>query len=462
MFLRDTSNIHDRNAIVDIDGNKYTYGELELLSEKYGQDIPARSLVMILCDYCIDTVAFYYCQMNNHVVPIMVDRKLEEQLLVNLIQTYKPEYIWCTEEQADILSPYIEKIMLKKRTHVLLKTHYGRCRMHSELALLLTTSGSTGSAKLVRISYDGLKCNTEDYVKAIGLKQDDRAITTLPMCYCYGLSILHLHWFVGASVFVTEYSVLQPEFWQFFEGASITNMAGVPFIYDMLLRIGFFEKKYPSLRFLTQAGAKLPENKQKYIAEALMKKQVSFYICYGQTEATTYISLLETERVLDKSGSVGRALEHVKIKVDNPNEQGEGELLCKGESISMGYAAGRDDLMSESEEMRILKTGDIAYVDEEGYIFLRGRSKRFVKILGVRTSLDEIEQILLQEYLECEFACMGKDNKIKIYFTGSLSEKDIVEYCKRKLSLNKKFIECRCMEFLPKNSSGKIDYNNIL
>lgn len=458
MFLRDTHDILDRTAIADAFGCKMTYGDLEKMSREYAGYISSRALVMILCDYDIDTVAFYYCQMVNHVVPILLSKNLEQDFLENLIKTYQPEFIWCLEGNDIQLSEYICEVRRCVGQHILLKTNYSGCEMNPELALLMTTSGTTGSAKLVRISYENLRSNMEDYVKAVDIQPDDRVITTLPMYYCYGLSNLHIHWLVGGSVYVTDYSMMNTAFWNFLERSEITNFAGVPYVYDILMQIGFFEKEYPSLRFLTQAGAKLVEDKQVYIAEQLLKKGILFYICYGQTEATTYISVLPYEYAGKKLGSVGRALQNIEVSVTDL----DGELVCRGKSVSLGYAYNRGDLMLLDHNEGILRTGDIAYIDDEGDIFLKGRIKRFVKVLGARVSLDELEQILARHFVGVEFACVGKDNQIQVCYCGEKKlELEISEFCIKKLKLKKNMLSYRNVRLLPRGDSGKILYKEL-
>lgn len=461
MFLRDISDIRDRVAIVDAYDNRLTYGDLVQMSEEYKRMIPSRSLIMILCDYAIQTVAFYYCQMNNHVVPILVDSKLEQSLLENLIQTYQPEYVWMSDSKADSLQSYITEKIIEKSTHVLAKTGYSSCELHSDVALLMTTSGSTGSPKLVRITYDGIRSNMEAYKKGVGLSEDDRLITTLPMHYCYGLSKLHIHWLAGARVYVTDVSMLNTKFWEFFERSQITNFGGVPYTYEILQKINFFEKEYLSLRFLTQAGAKLPEERQRWIAECLNNKGIEFYLCYGQTEATTYISLLQAEKATEKLGSVGCALDGLKVSIENPDDKGVGELVCQGKSISLGYATDRSMLADEDDNCGILRTGDLAYIDEQGDIFIKGRTKRFIKMLGERVSLDEIEALLKIQYPNNEFACSGEDNILNIYHTGALEPREIQQFCKRKLSLQSKLCFVNEIDTIPRNNAGKILYGKL-
>ena len=463
MFLRDTSDILDRIAIVDSNETQLTYGQLENMTVEYNRIIPTRSLVMILCDYQIDTVSFYYCQMNSHVVPILVDPKLEEELLCCLIETYEPEYIWCSPKMVDVLLRFRKSYVYQTEQHIIIKTKYESFEFDPELALLMTTSGSTGSSKMVCMSYENLRVNMSDFVRRIELQMDDRAITTLPMFYCYGLSILHMHWLVGATIYITDDSLLNVRFWEFFEKSKITNFPGVPYVYDILLQIGFFDKNYPSLRFLTQAGAKLSEDKQIYIAKKLMEKNIRFYLVYGQTEATTYISVLDYRKALDKLGSVGTALSSLAVFIREPKKDGIGELVCKGKSVSQGYAEKKEDLLECKRNYEVLETGDLAYIDGDGDIFLKGRSKRFVKILGARISLDEMEQILNQHYSENEFVCVGIDNHVKICYMGNkLMERDVITFCVKKFNLKKSMLECKKVDSFLRTSTGKLQYQSLL
>lgn len=458
MFLRDTGAITDRTAIADAFDNSFTYGELDALSEEYEAYIPTRSLVLILCDYAIETTAFYYCQMTNHVVPILVDNKIKPEFLSKIIRSYEPQFIWCSHKIEATLSETGEERVCEKGEHVILRTSFEKCEMDPNLALLLTTSGTTGSIKFVRLSYTNILCNTQAFVDKVGLCKDDRGITTLPMHHCYGLSLFHMHWLVGASVYVTDWSVLDIKFWNLFHNRKISNFAGVPYTYDMLRQIGFLENEHPSLHFVTLGGAKMSNEEKKEFAKGLQEKNINFYSCYGQTEATTFISGLSSEKVLDKPESVGGSSAGIEISVENPDEKGVGELVIKGKSVSLGYAFCKEDLALGDDNHGCLHTGDMGYVDADGDIFIRGRKARFVKILGKRISLDEIEVVLSGYFSQIEFACSGEDDRINIYYVGSGVEKQILDFCFKEFSIPGKLTECHSVALIPHTSSGKVDY----
>lgn len=461
MFLRDTAAISSRIAIVNEEEDRYTYGELDELSSEYGAKIPTRSLVLILSDHSIETVAFYYCQMVNHVVPILIDRNLNEELLSRIIKSYEPQFIWCEWKDRDKLRGFISKKIFQRGDYAVLQTAYSNIKIHSELALLLTTSGSTGSLKMVRLSYDNLREESKGLGEALCIKEDDKGITSMPMHFSYGLSLMHTHWMVGACMCVSELSMLNIDFWKIIRKEKITNLSGVPYTYDILKQIGFLDHTYESMRFMTQGGGRLSDEQQREFGEKLQEKGVELYLLYGQTETMGAITALAHEKILKKIGSVGKAISGIDISVTNPDEQGVGELVCKGKCISMGYCLGKFDLMRGNDNAGNLNTGDEGVVDNEGDLFIKGRKSRFVKILGIRINLDELESILASYLGVARLACIGSDNDICIYHLGDCKEKEILEFCTRKISIPRSMVRCKLIEQFPYTGSGKIKYVDL-
>ncbi len=461
MFLRNMASIAHRIAVVDGFDNKLTYGELEKISEDYKRCIPTRSLVMILCDYAIETIAFYYSQLSNESVPMLIDRKTKPDILLKIIETYRPQFIWCVSGTEEYLATVAAERICNAGNHLLIRLGFGRCEMDAGLALLLTTSGTTGSAKFVRLSYENLLFNIQAYVKKINICEESRGITTLPMHHCYGLSLLHMHWLVGASICVTDWSVLDVRFWDLLKKAGATNFAGVSYTYEMLKQIDFLENDYPSLSFVTQAGTKMNDAIKKEFSEGLRKKNVDFYICYGQTEASTFISCLSYEDSLKRPDSVGEPLLGIDTFIENPDERGVGELIVKGRTVSLGYAFGWEDLAQGDHNKGYLHTGDLVYTDEEGYLFIKGRKSRIVKLLGERISLDELETVLTLHFSGTEFVCSGEDDRIAVFFTGSRTEKEVLDFCRQQFSISGKLAVCCHIGELPRTGTGKVDYSEL-
>lgn len=454
MFLnRDDINV-SATAIKDAYGNEFSYEYLGNLAEEYKAVMKGRTLVMILCDYEMDTVAFYYCMLANHIVPILVDAQLDTEMIEQLAERYKPQYIW---KPVDGKS----KIVLKRGGHMLIETNNETPDLHDDLALLLTTSGSTGSPKLVRLSYNNVYSNAQNGAKHLQVQADDITITTLPFYYCYGLSIMHIHWHMGAAVCITKQPITSSQFWSFLKESKATNFVTVPYHYEILGRINFIEQDYPALRFITEGGGKLSKELQSSYGKALADKNIRFYILYGQTEGTALLSGIPYDKVLDRLESVGTAFPATKAEVRSANEDSIGELVFQGQSVSMGYAEKEEDLIKGDENQGVLYTGDLAYMDEEGYIYLKGRKKRFVKILGARVSLDEMENIIRMRYTEAEIVCSGCDNHIILYYEREIDEKELIRFCEIKFRIKKSMIELKKVSNIPRNSSGKVLYSKL-
>lgn len=454
MFINKENRNSSETAIMDGYGNRFSYGYLEELAKEYGAVIESRSLVIILCDFEIDTLAFYYCMLVNHIVPILVDAKLDTEMLGELMERYQPQYIWKPMESESAA-------LLKKGKHILERLHDEAIAIHKDLALLLSTSGSTGSSKLVRLTYANLLGNVRAFAEYTELQKDDVTITTLPFFYCYGLSVIHTHWYVGAAVCITDWPMTSEKFWKLFRESRITNFATVPYHYEILDRINFAGQDYPELRFLMEGGGKLPEDKQSFWGNILNSRNIRFYIIYGQTEGTSMLSGIPYRRVSEKLGSVGLAFTGSTAEINQADEIGVGELVFYGDSVSMGYAEKAEDLTKGDENKGILYTGDLACIDAEGYIYLKGRKKRFVKMLGVRISLDEMENIIRLNFPGWNIVCAGEDNHIAIFYENEINENKLIRFCENKFLIRKKMIEVKRIKEIPRNPYGKVKYSEI-
>ena len=281
--------------------------------------------------------------------------------------------------------------------------------VHPDLALLLTTSGSTGSPKLVRLTLRNLAANAESIAQYLQLTPQERPITSLPMSYSYGLSVINSHLQVGATIVFTEDGVLQREFWDAVDQHHCTSFAGVPYTYQMLLQTGLLNKKGSSLRTLTQAGGRLEERYIQQMYDLAMARGWKFMVMYGQTEATARISYVPFERLGGKVGSVGIAIPNGLLSVDEHT----GELVYRGPNVMLGYAECRDDLAKGDELHGVLRTGDLARQDDDGYFYITGRLKRFLKLFGKRFNLDDVEKILSRRF-ETSVACYGRDDLLMV------------------------------------------------
>ena len=459
----------DQTALISDLGQEVTYGELSVISASFGSAVPKRSIILLICENSIESIASYLGFIHFGIVPILVDNKTSLEFIENFKQVYNIKYL-CA--QAAYLESYLvncvqeHNIIYSYGSYkiVELESAENTYQVHPDLALLLPTSGSTGSSKLVRISYKNIYSNTESISKSLPIKSTDRAITTMPMSYSYGLSIINTHLFNGASILVTNKSFMEKEFWSIFSKAKITTFGGVPFIYEMLKRLKFAEMKLDSLKYITQAGGKLSTSLVEYFSESCEKMGIDFYIMYGQTEATARMSILSPDDIRNKKNSIGRAIPGGRFslideKGDDITDGTPGELVYFGDNVSMGYAEKHSDLVLGDTNERTLHTGDIAKRDSDNFYYIVGRKNRFVKIFGVRVGLDGIEDFINSKGVEC--ICSGLDNNLKIYTTNPDSINEIREIVMKNKLIHHKGYSVHLIDSIPRSESGKISYSQL-
>lgn len=454
-------------AAVEEDGKSISYAQLYYEASRVYEHMNKRCMVFSLCTNSIGSLIGYVSFQEFSVVPLLLQAKLDTQLYQYLLETYQPEYIWSPVDNVEKIKDSIK--VYESFDYGLYRTKYAGPVIYSELALLLTTSGSTGSPKLVRQSYNNLLANTKAIVEYLGITDKERPITTLPMNYTYGLSIINTHLHVGAEILLTDRGVIEKQFWNFFKDYEATSIAGVPYTYEMLNRLRFFNMNLPSLRTMTQAGGKLLPALHKRFAEYALENNKKFIVMYGQTEATARMAYLPSEKSLEKYGSMGIAIPGGKFELWDLNKKVinqanvAGELVYSGDNVTLGYAESADDLCKGDERGGILPTGDVAECDADGFYFIVGRLKRFLKIFGNRVNLDEVERLIKTEFQITDCACTGVDDQMEIYVANiSESKKTAIKrYISEKTGLNSSAFTVECIGSIPKNDSGKILYSKL-
>jgi len=265
--------------------------------------------------------------------------------------------------------------------------------LHPDLALLLTTSGSTGSPRLVRLSHRNVQANAEAVADALGVLGTDRAATTLPLHYCYGLSVVHSHLLRGATLVLTGLSVADTCFWDLVREQGVTSFAGVPYTFDLLDRVGFARGSHPSLRYVTQAGGRLAPDRVRHWAEVGRRQGWDLVVMYGQTEATARMACLPPGLATTHPDAVGRALPGGSLwlePVEGVDTPGVGEVVYAGPNVMLGYADGPEDLQ-RGRVVDVLRTGDLGTVSDNGLLRVVGRRSRVAKVLGLRVDLQHVE-----------------------------------------------------------------------
>lgn len=455
----------DNTAVIQDDGQRFSYAELADLTDALADKVPPRSLVFILSENSIESLVGYVSFINHCIVPLMLDAHIDRALLGNFLTEYKPDYLWLSADKA---AEFNGKTVFEQGNYALVKMSDSRTYpLYDELALLLTTSGSTGSPKFVRQSYKNIRANTDSIIEYLKLDSTERAITTLPMNYTYGLSILNTHLAVGATILMTQKTLIQRDFWNFFAQQKATSFGGVPYTYEMLDRLMFFRRKLPDLRTMTQAGGKILPALHKKFAEYAAKEGKHFVVMYGQAEATARMAYLPPEKALEKCGSTGIAIPGGKFdlidanggKITTPDTVGE--LVYTGDNVTLGYAVCGADLAKGDELGGVLQTGDMAQFDADGYFYIVGRKKRFLKIFGNRVGLDETERLIKTQYPELDCACAGKDDAMKIFITDAEKNKEVQNFVAEKTHLNFTAFHVEYIEKIPKNDAGKTLYQEL-
>ena len=460
IFFNSLEQFGDKTALILESGDEVSYRKLTADADEIASKIGCRTLVFCVCSNNVESVAGYVGFLRNRIVPILINPEIDKDLFANLRNTYQPEYIWAPSGFTD------DEVVFSYGNYSLVKTGYPAAEnIYPELALLLTTSGSTGSPKLVRQSYTNIRSNTESIIEYLQITGVDRAITTLPLSYTYGLSILHTHLAAGAAIILTDASLMSKTFWSLVKEQKATTFGGVPYTYEILKKLRFARMTLPSLKYLTQAGGKLSKELSLEFAQVCKEKGIKFIVMYGQSEATARMSYLPWEYAISKAGAMGIAIPHGKfslIDVDGnlittPNTTGE--LVYEGENVTLGYAECAADLAKGDERHGRLETGDMALFDEDGFYSIVGRKKRFLKIYGNRVNLDEVEGLLKSNGFDC--AVGGRDDLMKIFVTDKSQLDAVTHFVSEKTGLNHAAFCSEYIESIPRNEAGKILYADL-
>jgi acyl-CoA synthetase (AMP-forming)/AMP-acid ligase II len=335
--------------------------------------------------------------------------------------------------------------------------------LHEDLALLLTTSGSTGSPKLVRLSLRNLESNAVAIGEYLGLGPEERAIQSLPSHYSYGLSVLHSHLAAGGSLVLAGDSFMRREFWTIVDEQRCTSFAGVPYMYETLQRLRFDPARHASLRTMTQAGGALRPDLIAAFHQRCTAAGARFFVMYGQTEATARIAYVPPERLGEKIGAIGIAIPGGSLSLA-PVEgmPGAEELVYSGPNVMMGYAETRDDLALGDVQKGVLKTGDLARVDADGYFSVAGRLARFAKLFGSRISLEDVEREMESSFPVRTAALDGGD-RIVLYVEASatVAAEALAGHAARFLGVPPGSIDVRIAAALPLTASGKKNYRAL-
>jgi long-chain acyl-CoA synthetase len=456
---------HLNGIIMEDNGNIHYVKSILEDAASFFLSIPARSLVLLLCQNSFDSVSFYVNCIDRDIVPILVDADSDSSLIESLVNIYEPTYIFAPIDKGVGLDNYVAGSNFRSYNAYKIKKQ-NQVSLYPELALLLSTSGTTGSPKLVRLSYNNLVANASSIAEYLKLNSSERAISSLPMNYSFGLSIINSHLHVGASILMTRESITQRRFWDLFKQFNITSLSGVPYTFEILKKFRLLNTELPSLKTITQAGGKLSNDLIAHFADYSSMKEINFFVMYGQTEGTARLSYLPPKFVLKKLGSIGRPIpggnfhliDEQGVKINEPGISGE--LVYSGDNVMLGYAECKEDLSLSDVNQGVLVTGDLAQFDEDGFFYIVGRTKRFIKLLGNRVNLDELERLLIE--INIQSACCGKDNFLLVYILDVNEKVAVKELLTKRLGIHFTIFDIRVIDSFPRNASGKIVYSKLV
>lgn len=442
-FASDLAGHGDKPAIL-ADDFALTYRELadrvDALALRLGTE---RRLVALAAANDLDSlVAYLAALVSGH--PLILIPEDKPAALDSIIAAYDPDVI--------LRSGNGEPVLEERRPGT-------RHELHPDLALMLSTSGSTGSPKLVRLSHANLQSNAESIAEYLNIGPDDRAATTLPMSYCYGLSVINSHLLRGAGLVLTDLSVVDPCFWDLFRSRGATAFAAVPYTFELLERVGFAEMELPSLRYVTQAGGRLaPEMVQTY-AGLGRRRGWELFVMYGQTEATARMAYLPPDLAAAVPGSIGIPVPGGAFRIDPVPGLEHGELVYTGPNVMLGYADSPADLAA-GRTIKELRTGDLARRHPAGVYEVVGRRSRFVKIVGLRVDLGQVERILAD--LGVQAASAGTDQGLVVAVEGDHDTHLLGKVLAQGIGLPRAALELHAVEHLPRLATGKVDYPAVL
>lgn len=357
-------------------------GRVEQQAEEYGV---GRRLVLLEMATTVDAVVGFLAALAGRHPVVVTDPASDH---ADLVATFRPDLV-VEADRSDGARSSVHHLSDRERPSV----H----DLHDELAVLMTTSGSTGAGKLVRLSRDAVTANAVSIATYLGLTAADRAVTSLPLHYCYGLSVLTSHLVAGASLVLTDASVVDPCFRTAMDDHDVTGLPGVPYTFELLERAGSRPLDVASLRYVTQAGGSLAPDRIVGLAERGRRDGWDLYVMYGQTEATARMAYLPPDLAAERPGAVGVAVPGGTIRIDadadGDGPPGCGEIVYAGPNVMMGYACAPDDL-ARGPELDELRTGDLGRIDDDGLLRVVGRRSRFLKIHGRRIDLDHLESVL--------------------------------------------------------------------
>jgi long-chain acyl-CoA synthetase len=448
-FFDELERFGERSALRDATGRTVSYRELAAQADSLVPRLgPPRSVVAIEAANRIETVAAYLAALRSNHVAMMLN----------------PSSSAATRESLYLRFHASSVISFRDGEQRVRQLIVPPAHATTDVRLLLSTSGSTGSPKFVRLTASNIHANAASIAQYLQLDQNERPLAALPIHYSYGLSIINSHLLVGATIVLSDEPVTSRSFWNLVDGEAVTSLAGVPATWEIFKSLRFAQHDHSSVRYCTQAGGRLSPDTTRYFAEWARANGKQFYVMYGQTEATARIAYVPPYQLSRKLGSIGVAIprgslsliDERGIVIDRANEVGE--IVYEGPNVMLGYAESADDLKRGDDCAGVLRTGDLAYRDDDGFYFIVGRMKRFAKVFGNRIDLDEVEALLDRNGVVG--AVSQCDEKLLVGVVAADVSPVVALICSE-LRIHRSAVQAALIDAIPRATSGKILYPEL-
>lgn len=454
-FARQLEQFGETTALILNDGQAISYQKLAHLADHFAQnfvryDIWPQQICALQCRNNLTSVVAYLSCLRHQRPLLLLDPALPQP-------------------QVDAIIQRLEIAALINDQGEMTRVSTTAFRARTDLALLLSTSGSTGSPKSVMLSQANLQANAHSISQYLPMRVTDTAISGLPLHYSYGLSVLNSHLLIGAKIVLTDYSVMNKEFWQLMNQHQVTSLAGVPFSYQILKTLRFERLPLPAIRYLTQAGGKLSAELTSYVQQLSQQRHLPVFLMYGQTEATARIAYLPPEFLPNFADCIGMAIPGGELLLRDPqdrsiieNELTTGELCYRGDNIMLGYATHSAELRAH-QHLDELATGDLAERLANGFYRIVGRLNRLLKLQGKRWTLDHLEAVFGTQGLKV--VCTGRDDLLIVaaidHNPSSDAPAQITLYLQQQLHLHPSLFKVLLLKDIPYTSNGKVHYQAI-
>lgn len=444
---------HSGPALLDDTSEEWlSYGALAMRVQEMAALLKPEERSLVLCcpPRSIEgAIAYLAASHAGHAI-LLADPQAPN--LATLIEAYRPR--WILAPQATMPIGYKMRPLPFQTIKAFERDGAEGATLHPDLFLVLLTSGSTGSAKSVRLSARNIEHNTKAIVQSLNLTKEAVAVGHLPLAYSFGLSILHMQLACGGRCVLSEQSMMGAAFWNLVRQGTATHFPGVPYHFEMLARLGLERLRVPSLTSFLQAGGKMRGALTQKLLEEAQGRNGELFIMYGQTEAAPRMACLPLHLYPEKIGSSGPALQEGRFEIE------EGEIIYTGPNVMMGYAEGLADLARGDVAGGRLTTGDTGLLDENGFLTITGRKKRFAKLFGQRIALDDLESLAAP----LAFTVALETSEKIVLLTNETDEallRDIKSLIVTQTKFPAPWIEVRSVQKIPLQTTGKIDYKKM-